>query len=286
VSVPIKHLLQHPLDIIFENNDLLAVNKPVGIAVHGEDSLDTLIQTYLEGRRQAASSPISLSFRSGPLHRLDQPTSGIVVFSKSLAGARLFSSLIQEHRLVKRYLALVDGCLNRAEMWEDALVRDKAARKTFAASGTASDPPPLVRDTVATATFESLRLAAHSGLATAIPLPVSPLSPSPPKAAAKSAQTRITPLAATTRCSLICAEIGTGRTHQIRAQAALHGHPLSGDKKYNGSFQKGGLLLHAWKLDFPPETGIPPLAAPLPKAFQKRIREIFGEGILKISANG
>ena len=56
----------------------------------------------------------------------------------------------------------VNGCLDRPEMWEDALVRDKAARKTFAAGGTGnagSDTAPVVPNTVAQDTGENIRLA-------------------------------------------------------------------------------------------------------------------------------
>jgi 23S rRNA pseudouridine955/2504/2580 synthase len=221
------------LAIIFESADLIIINKPKGLAVHGERSLDTRVRGYVAGK-----IPPSLSFRPGPLHRLDQPTSGLIVFSKTLEGARQFSMLVRERRLVKRYLAIVDGCVEGACLWEDRLSRDESLRKTFAASGNDES---------------------------------------------QSATTRIVPLAATPALSLIGAEIITGRTHHIRAQAALHAHPLSGDRKYGGSFQAGGLLLHACTLELPPDVriGIPhTVHAPLPEAFRRRIQELFGNETL------
>ncbi|MDR3146070.1 MAG: RluA family pseudouridine synthase, partial [Treponema sp.] len=87
-----------PLDILRETPDLLFLNKPAGILVHGPGSLDAGVRAYLGPKR----SP-SLSFRPGPLHRLDKPAGGVIVFSASLAGARYFSALLREGRIVKRY---------------------------------------------------------------------------------------------------------------------------------------------------------------------------------------
>jgi 23S rRNA pseudouridine955/2504/2580 synthase len=228
------------LYILREGNGLLFVNKPVGLAVHSPDlregkvpspCLDDLVRAYLRDKL-----PPSLSFRPGPLHRLDQVSSGLIVFSTSLAGARAFSALMRERRLRKTYLALVDGRIETKELWEDALFRNTERRKTLAASGDQAKP----------------------------------------------ARTHVFPLAVHPEYSLIVLEIETGRTHQIRAQAAFHGHPLAGDRKYGGSFQPGGLLLHAFSLSFPaeaPELGAlcgETVSAPLPEAFLQRIREIFG----------
>jgi 23S rRNA pseudouridine955/2504/2580 synthase len=221
--------------IVFENDDLLVVNKSAGMVVHGgalvqeQRNLAEMVESYL-----ADAIPRSLSFKPGPLHRLDQPTSGLVMFSKSLAGARLFTALIRERKIVKRYLAIVDGRIERAERWRDDLIRNREERKTFAAECAGSGS----RDS-------------------------------------RHAETYVEPIASHSAYSLIRAEIHTGRTHQIRSQAALHGHPLAGDKKYGGSFLKTGLLLHAHSLEFPPETGLPVLNAPLPPAFRRFIKDKF-----------
>jgi 23S rRNA pseudouridine955/2504/2580 synthase len=149
---------------------------------------------------------------------------------------------MRERRLQKTYLALADGCIEKEEVWEDALLRDRVKRKTLAI-------------------------------------------PEEGPEGAKWARTRVFPLAACSPYSFIALEIETGRTHQIRSQAAFHGHPLAGDRKYGGSFQRGGPLLHAFSLGFPGE-GLPPelenlrgviIRAPLPEPFLRRIREIFGE---------
>jgi 23S rRNA pseudouridine955/2504/2580 synthase len=113
-------------DILYESSDLLMVNKAAGIDVHGEESLEMLVQAYLRG-----ILPASVSFKPGPLHRLDKPTSGIIAFSKSLDGARRFSEALQAGRIKKYYLALMDGMINHGEVWEDVLYRDKDMQKTL-----------------------------------------------------------------------------------------------------------------------------------------------------------
>ncbi|MDR1218394.1 MAG: RluA family pseudouridine synthase [Treponema sp.] len=219
--------------IVFENDDLLVVNKSAGVAVHGggfpqkQRNLAEMVESYLVG-----TIPHSLSFKPGPLHRLDQPTSGLVMFSKNLAGARLFTALIRERKIVKRYLALVDGRIERADMWRDDLVRNSAKRKTFVAEDKGAG-----------------------------------------SSASRQAETSVEPIASNAAHSLVLMEIHTGRTHQIRSQSALRGHPLAGDKKYGGSFLETGLLLHAYSLEFPPETGLPVLTAPLPPAFRQFIED-------------
>jgi 23S rRNA pseudouridine955/2504/2580 synthase len=250
------------LQAVWENKDLLAVNKEAGVEVHGRrcrgaDSLDTLVQAYL-----GPKLPPSLSFRPGPLHRLDKPTSGIVVFSVSLEGAQRFSRLLREGSIHKQYLAIVEGRIAGPGLWEEKLLRDREARKTFTADE------------------------------------------------GKIACTRYTPLARGTYqgrdFTLLVLEPQTGRTHQIRVQAAFHGHPLAGDTKYGGRIlpspprqavtlpqkrsPRPNFLLHAWKLETAADDAkgsglLPPaLEAPLPDYFEEYIKEIFGLPFLRLCA--
>ena len=239
--------------ILFEGSGLLALNKPSGLAVHGmknehKESLEDWVRSYL-----APKMPPSLSFRSGPLHRLDKPSSGIIVFSTSLEGARMFSSLIRDHKIKKKYLALVEGPIKESAIWEDELIRDSNKKKTFISQ----DGEDSVTNV-------------------------------------KTAITKVRPLAENPACTLILAEIETGRTHQIRAQAASHGHPLLGDRKYGGhnfpgrnspqEFSSLSFFLHAWRMESPEGNSLPGLIeAPLPGYFQKKIVELFGpdKNILK-----
>jgi 23S rRNA pseudouridine955/2504/2580 synthase len=99
-------------EIVLETEDLLFINKPKGLPVHGENSLDTLIGT-------STAAIDSLSFRTGPLHRLDKDTTGLITFSRTLAGARWFSAGIRDRRFEKYYLGIATGSLSCETEWRD-----------------------------------------------------------------------------------------------------------------------------------------------------------------------
>lgn len=215
--------------ILYEDDDFLVAYKESGLLTHGEDSLEELVSAYL-----SPTLAPSLSFRPGPLHRLDRVTSGIVVFSKSLEGARNFSAALGERRIGKRYLAVLEGTLTGTADWQDRLQRDRETK---------------------------VSQVAEDGAA---------------------AVTRVEPLAWDGMGTLALVSIGTGRTHQIRVQAAAHGHPLLGDRKYGGGPLPGGPLLHAWELDPSPRSGerLPPrIVAVPPRRFLDYVRQRFGEAV-------
>ena len=224
-----KNTLEMP-EILYEGSGLLILNKPAGLSVHGRESIDSMVQSYLVPKLHP-----SLSFRPGPLHRLDRPSSGVLVFSASLDGARRFSAMMREGKIRKQYLAVVEGHLEDTEVWKDKLFRDAKIKKSFTGNSDEN----------------------NSG-----------------HAKEKAALTRVKALAGNKDYSLVLFEIETGRTHQIRAQAASRRHPLLGDKKYGGGPLSGGFLLHAWRLYLPPP--FPPMVeAPLPENFKNKIEKFF-----------
>lgn len=216
------------LNIVFENEHLLIIDKPYNFSVHGsakdsENSLDKAVLAYYKSKKSDASEK-SLSFRPGPLHRLDRNTSGLLVFSMSLEGARWFSQAIKEHTVQKKYYGLAEGKLEMQEYWQDKLTDSNTTEDGFY-------------------TVEQ----AEEGL---------------------EAQTIATPLAYgrynRKPVTLVEYLIKTGRKHQIRAQSMIHGHPLAGDKAYEGTIDKVPAFnreyyLQAFSLSFPENPlGLPP----------------------------
>lgn len=97
-------------DIIFENEDFIAINKRAGFAVHGgeghkEDVILGAIERYLKFDKS------SLRFPPTPVHRLDIDTSGVLIFAKNYEFLRLFNELQRERKIYKEYVVLVAGHL-------------------------------------------------------------------------------------------------------------------------------------------------------------------------------
>jgi 23S rRNA pseudouridine955/2504/2580 synthase len=236
-ALEIQALPLPPPAILLETPDILFVDKPAGLLVHdGAESLEARVRAYL-----APSLAPSLSFVPGPLHRLDRNTSGVLAFSRTLRGARLFGEELEKGRVAKTYLALLSGTVLGMQTWSDSLVRDEATKTTFVVERKPED---------------------QEGGA-------------PP---ARDALTRAFPLASSAGQSLVALRIETGRTHQIRSQAAAREHPLVGDVKYGAGPAAFPYLLHAWILEAGP--GLIPqspgrVVSPLPPQFSRFIEESF-----------
>lgn len=216
--------LKKDLEIIFQNEDILILNKPYDVLVHGSDnSLDKQVENYYKKINQNKSK--SLSFTPGPLHRLDRKTTGLLSFSLSLNGARWFSENIKNHTIQKKYVSVVQNKLLHQEEWIDYIEKksDKDNSK-----------------------FHKVE--------------VSKLKENDEQ---KKCITKITPVKygkyKNKDITFVEIEIKTGRMHQIRAQASLHNHPLLGDTAYGGikieDFSQD-FFLHAKELIFPSENPI------------------------------
>lgn len=182
-----------PLDVLFEDEHLIVIDKPVGMAAHpapGSPS-GTLVNALL-AHCGASLSGIGGVARPGIVHRLDKDTSGVMVAAKTDAAHRGLSALFAAHDIERLYLALTRGAPHpRKGTIESRLGRSNADRKKMAV----------------------LRAGGREAVTHyAVEHAYGP--------AAK-------PLAARVACRL-----ETGRTHQIRVHMASRGAPLLGDPLY------------------------------------------------------
>lgn len=125
-----------PLDIIFENEDLMVINKPAGMVVHpaAGHSSGTLVHAALAHAPDMAG--IGGENRPGVVHRLDKDTSGLILLAKNDLTHRFLQDQFRLRKTIKIYLALVDGRPPTPSGRIDAPVgRDNVHRKMMAVTG-------------------------------------------------------------------------------------------------------------------------------------------------------
>jgi 23S rRNA pseudouridine1911/1915/1917 synthase len=113
------------LEIIYEDNHLIAINKPNGVLVHtdntGDTSLEQILKDYLKEKYQKPGNVFVQS-----CHRLDRPVSGALIFAKTSKGKERMSQLFAERKVDKIYLALVSQCPDPYEAdLENWMFKDK-----------------------------------------------------------------------------------------------------------------------------------------------------------------
>lgn len=206
--------------IVLRTQELLFLNKPYDLPVQkskaGEQALNALVQKDYDFFN-SKNAQKSLSFGTGPLHRLDRRTTGLIAFSQNLEGAQAFSKAIQGHRIKKTYLAIVEGALEKTEIWTEKISRNKKnlnSSKFHTVSVNSDSENSKESNTVAI----PLAYGKYKGI----------------------------------QVTLVKFIISTGRTHQIRATSAYHAHPLLGDTVYGAKkiSEKQNLFLHSYSLEF------------------------------------
>jgi len=114
--------------ILYEDNHLLVVDKPAGLlsqgAEAGDDHLVQRVTAYLKARYDKPGNVYV-----GLVHRLDRMTSGVMVLAKTSKAAERLSRAIREHRLGKRYLAVVAGLTAESAAYIDDLVSDESGTR-------------------------------------------------------------------------------------------------------------------------------------------------------------
>lgn len=113
------------LDILFEDDDIIVINKPRGVVMYPSagNKTGTLVQNILAHTNLSA---LGGATRPGVVHRLDKDTSGVMVFAKSDAAFRELVKTFSEHNLTRKYIAFVWGVPN----WESADITGNIARSS------------------------------------------------------------------------------------------------------------------------------------------------------------
>jgi 23S rRNA pseudouridine1911/1915/1917 synthase len=238
-----------PLEILYEDDDVIAVNKPAGMTVHAGagNPRGTLVNALL-GRGQSLSQSNDL-LRPGIVHRLDKETSGVILVAKNDAAQAKLGEAFRRRAVKKTYIALVQGLLPTSSgRIELAIGRDPKRRTRMAA----------VQRTRPGAALRTVR----------------------------EARTDWRALARIDSTTLVEVQLHTGRTHQIRVHFSALKHPVVGDTLYGAANQiRAGKLtlpslgrnfLHAAKLGFAhPSTGAwLEVSAPLPSALRSFLQQL------------
>jgi len=249
INIPEKSekIISNPkikLDVIFENDNFLIINKPAGIQIHPDFNekentiVNGLIAHYPQIAKLESNEIFSFQQRPGIVHRLDKETSGVLIIAKNKKTFLEFKKMFQEKTVHKKYLALVHGVPKEKEsIIEKPLARTTNYRKqTIAGKKTKTKIRPAITHYKVLEKFKN-------------------------------------------NFSLIEASPKTGRTHQIRVHLSSIGHPIIGDKLYSKKiyqpFEKASRhMLHAHEIEFNLFGEKFHFTAPIPNDFQKIIKEI------------
>lgn len=240
--------------IVYEDKDILLVNKPAGLltqkAAPQDVSLNEKLLQYLTATGKITTQELR-TFRPAVCNRLDRNTSGLVAAGKTMAGLQFLSEAFRARTLHKYYECIVVGEVKEPLILDGYLKKDEKTNKVCLISKEEYD-----------------RLSDKEGYA--------------------AIRTNAYPLWSLGDMTLLEVELITGKTHQIRAHLAEIGHPILGDGKYGTKEQAERLgrqfglkyqLLHARRLVF--ETCPEPFCylegksytAPRPELFERVLRQ-------------
>ena len=228
-----------PLDILYEDEDVILINKPKRMVVHPAAGhyTGTLVNALMYHCKENLSG-INGELRPGIVHRIDMDTTGVIIVCKNDVSHRLIAEQLKEHSIKRKYQAIVYGAFKMDEgTIEGPIGRSKTDRKKMA----------IVPDGKAAITHYRV-----------IKNYTSPNG---------------------NNFAHIECELETGRTHQIRVHMARIGHPLLGDEVYGAAknpFKLQGQALHAEMLGFVhPRTGeYMEFHAPLPQYFLELLKRL------------
>jgi len=223
------------IEIIFQNNNFLVINKPAGLSVHPLNFSDnaTLVSGLLAQFpeiKNIGDKSTGAKLRPGIVHRLDKDTSGVMIVAKNQKTFTALKKMFQQRKIEKKYLAWVYGQVSPREgLIEKALSRSKNYKKQVVAKENS-----IHKSRTAITYYKIREIASDFSLLEVFPK--------------------------------------TGRTHQIRIHLASIGHPVVGDKLYKAPKKLRKILaerqlLHAAKISFSLKDKNFEFQAPIPSDF-------------------
>ncbi len=250
-----QHLSFRPVEVLFENDSVLAVNKPAGILTQRDRSGISALSDDVLGcllRSGTVTEESLLHYRPSPANRLDRNTSGIVLFGKTLAGQRDISEVIRRRLVRKHYVTLAVGHFPKKKEDRAWLAKDTRNNRSVitASPGEGAEEIRTV--------FTPLRYFNGNDIFRK-------------------------------GWTLLDVELLTGKPHQIRARISDLGYPAAGDPKYGDPAvnrilrDRYGLrfqLLHAYKAAFRDDGAVPEglrgktVEAPFPPLFERILKDL------------
>ena len=214
-SVQVQEVKKVDLDILYEDDEIILVNKPAGMlsqkAKETDESLVEYLIDYLLGSGKLTESGLR-AFRPSVCNRLDRNTSGIVAAGKSLAGLQMLSGVFKDRSIHKYYQCLVSGEIRDVKTVDGWLLKDEKKNQVRILTEA-----------------EAKRFGGRDG-----------------DEEPKRIRTKYEPIATDGRFTLLKVTLLTGRSHQIRAHLASLGHPIVGDFKYGGVSKVNPYILTVW----------------------------------------
>ena len=189
----------YELDIVFEDKDLIVINKPAGIVMHpGAGNFDNTIVNALINYNISSLSNIGDELRPGIVHRIDKNTSGLVVVAKNNQAHEYLSNQFSKHSIIRVYQLLIWGKLKplRGKI-ETFITRSSKNRQLMEVSRS--------KGKKAITNYQTLEIFENKKTPT---------------------------------FSLVECKLETGRTHQIRVHMNFLGNSILGDDKYKKKFKK------------------------------------------------
>ena len=187
------------LDIIYEDKDIIIINKPAGIVIHpGAGNYDNTIVNALMNYCGGNLSNIGDELRPGIVHRIDKDTSGLVVVAKNNFAHENLSIQFNKHTIKRIYQLLIWGKLRPQTGTIKTLIKRSTKNRQLMEVGS-------TKGKIAITNYKTLEVFENNKTPT---------------------------------LSLVECKLETGRTHQIRVHMSYKGNNILGDKKYKKKFKK------------------------------------------------